>query len=160
MKARRRPAYTLVELMLVMAVLVIAGSMLIPSLRGLHPTFKVTAAVDAVRAAWAHARARAIEEGRPYRFAVVPGTGHYRIAPDQPEHWGGGGAGSGSAGASPSQSAFVLADTLPKGVSFEVGGGSGGGGAAEGGGQSAASVSPSSYSHPIVFLPDGTARED
>jgi hypothetical protein len=141
----------------VMAVIVILGSLLIPSLRGLSPTFNRDGAVDSVRGAWATARARAVAEGRPYRFAVVPGTGHFRVAPDLPEYWSGSGPSAGDHGQPP---AYVRADSLPKGVSFSEGDAPAGAPSASGGGGNNATPSPSSYSNPIVFLPDGTARQD
>jgi len=143
----RRSGYTLLELIVVMAVITILATLSVPSLRTMGSSYKVGAAADAVRAAWAQARAHAIEEGRPYRFAVVPGSGHFRVAPDQEADW------SGREG-----SGYTLQETLPPAVSFSVGG--------EGSAPPAAGSQPSppppasAYSHPIVFLPDGTARAD
>src|SRR5688572_23304930 len=87
---RRRGGYTLFEVVLVCAVLVIAAGLMAPSLRGMFGYFKQQAAVDSVRAAWAQARARAIDEGRPYRFSVESNGTHYRIAPDRQSYWSGG----------------------------------------------------------------------
>src|SRR5262245_26003542 len=90
MTPRRRAGFTLFEVVLVMAVLVIAAALTYPSLKGMYGYFKVHGAVDSVRAAWAQARAHAIEEGRPYRFAVEPDGSHYRVAPDHNDFWNGG----------------------------------------------------------------------
>jgi Tfp pilus assembly protein FimT len=120
---------------LVTAVITIAATLVIPSLEGMYGYYKKNGAVDAVKAAWAQARSRAIEEGRPYRFTALPGTGRFRLAPDQ--------TGSGAAPASDSAGqAGVVEGSLPEGVTFS------GAGAADGSGE------------PIVFLPDGTARDD
>jgi Tfp pilus assembly protein FimT len=156
MTARRsRSGYTLLELVMVCAVLTILGSLIVPSLGGLSGSYKMNAAVDTVRSAWAQARGRAIEESRPYRFAVIPGSGKYRIAPDQPEFWGGG-----SGSSSSSQKALVVEESLPKGVSFSASASSSAAGGAGGSGQDGPAASGGDYAVPIVFLPDGTARED
>src|SRR5262249_50492377 len=60
-----------------------------PTLQSLQGGYKARAASDTVRAAWANARVRAMEDGRPYRFAVVRGRGNYRIAPDEDAFWSG-----------------------------------------------------------------------
>src|SRR6516225_4148084 len=79
-----RRGYTLLELMLVMAVMLMVGAMTVPMLYdSLYGDIKVTAAADKVRARWADCRWQAIEQGRPYRFAVIPNTGKFRIEPYQ-----------------------------------------------------------------------------
>jgi hypothetical protein len=128
--------------------------------------YKVNAAVDSVRSAWAQARGRAIEEGRPYRFAVIPGTGYYRVAPDQADFW----TGSASPTHDPKDPCLVLEQALPRGVRFTLGSGGTSApasrgpaneqGALDDGMTPPAPQPPSSYTSPIVFLPDGTARED
>jgi Tfp pilus assembly protein FimT len=122
-------------MLLVTAVLTIAATLVIPSLQGLYGHYKKNGAVDAVKAAWAQARARAMKDGRPYCFTAVPGTGRFRVGPDQPA--------SGSAsGADSAGQASVFEGSLPEGVWFS------GSGAADGSGAT------------ILFLPDGKARED
>jgi prepilin-type N-terminal cleavage/methylation domain-containing protein len=153
-KTRARNGYTLLEVIVVMAVMVIIAGLAIPSMSGRFPSQKIVAAVDSVRAAWARARAHAIEEGRPYRFAVMQDTGRFRVAPDQEEFWGGGSSSSDSV-------ALILEESLPKGVRFNSAGDSAAAGSADSGNSSSASApSAGSYSNPIVFLPDGTAREN
>jgi Tfp pilus assembly protein FimT len=158
-KRSPRRGVTLFELLLVVGIIAFMAILTVPAMDLFMPDTKVKGSVDQVRAAWADARARAIEEGRPYRFSIVPDTGHYRIAPDSPEYWGGGG--------SPQGECLVLEESLPGGVRFQV---------ADAGNSGAdtsdvpwidpdqksaqASPAPSAYSHPVVFLPDGTARED
>src|SRR5262245_40719595 len=85
----RRSGYTLFEVVLVAAVVLILAALAYPSLRGMYGGYRVTAGVDSVRAAWAQARGRAIEEGRPYRFAVEPNGTHFRVAPDHSDYWSG-----------------------------------------------------------------------
>src|SRR5262249_55446662 len=117
------------------------------SIDGMYPSYKLNASVDAVRAAWALGRAHAIEEGRPYRFAVAPGGGKYRLCPDD----------SSADGAPPSNGdagghSLTLDEELPQGVTFGIGDDDGQ--AAQG------SQSTDGLTTVAVFLPDGTARDD
>src|SRR5436305_6738151 len=84
---RTRPGFTLFELMIVIAIMVVALALAIPSLRVMQPGYKVQGAVDSVRAAWADARAAAAEQGRPYRFSVEPNGRFFRVAPDEDTFW-------------------------------------------------------------------------
>src|SRR5262245_44842920 len=116
---RRRPSYTLMELILVLAVITMLSALAVPSLDSMYGYYKLNAALDSVKAAWALAKAHAIEEGVPYRFSVVPGKGNYRIAPDSNDYWSGGSP----APADPDNPPAVLDDALPRGVTFSMGGG-------------------------------------
>src|SRR5436305_15081288 len=114
----RRPAFTILELSLVLAVLLVAAAIALPSIDAMYGSLRLTAAADMIRAHWAEARARAIDDGVPYRFAVTYGTGNMRVAPDTGEFWSGG---NGSANSAPSQGdspPLVVEDTLPKNVMF------------------------------------------
>lgn len=138
----RRSGYTLIELVLVLALLVILAAITAPSLDTLYGTFRVTAAADSIRAAWAHARAHAANEGCPYRFAIQAGC--YRVAPDAPGYWADAGPNTASTdGASPP---LVLEESLPRGVQLT-----------RGPGPDAAAVE---WVTVATFLPDGTARDD
>src|SRR4051812_631594 len=78
----RRPGYTLVELIVVMAILLVLGAMLAPTLRATSRDTNVKAGADIVRGRMEEARANAIEDSRPYRFSVsVDGT-RVRVSPD------------------------------------------------------------------------------
>jgi type II secretory pathway pseudopilin PulG len=157
---RRRPAYTLLEVTLVVALLAMLTALAYPSLDGMYGHHRLTAALDEVRGAWASGRAHAIEEGQPYRFSVVPGKGNFRLAPDSPEYWEGGNPTPSGNGPQPA----ILASALPRGVTFANGPGGGGGPSSGAGGSNPdtvlASVSPGQYQTLAVFLPDGTARDD
>ena len=83
----RRRGFTLLEVTLVLAVIVLLAAMAYPSIEAMYASVRLTAAADQVRAAWADARAKAIEDGQPYRFAVMPQGGRYRIAPDGGEFY-------------------------------------------------------------------------
>jgi prepilin-type N-terminal cleavage/methylation domain-containing protein len=80
-RAAPRPAFTLLEVLLVMAILLILGAVAYPTLNGMYGDVKVKAAADQVRGAWVEARAQAIEDGRAYKFGVQKDTGKFRVAP-------------------------------------------------------------------------------
>jgi len=90
-RPRQRPAFTLLEILLVLAILVALGAMIYPTLTGMYGDVRVKAAADDVQAAWTEARAHAIEDGRSYRFAVQPSTGKFKVAPDADGFWDGSG---------------------------------------------------------------------
>ena len=70
----RRRGFTILELVLVMTIMVIVGALAFPSFEAMLTSSNEVAARDMVRASWAEIRARALEENRPYRFAVVSGA--------------------------------------------------------------------------------------
>jgi prepilin-type N-terminal cleavage/methylation domain-containing protein len=155
---KSRNAFTLLELMIVLGVLVLTAGLVVVSMRSAQGPYRMTAATDAVRGAWATARSRAIEEGRPYRFAVEPGGRHFRVAPDVESYWAGGN--SGGAAEDPDGPGTILVNNLPPGVRFIVNGQPG---------QlppqdepvATAQAGPSGqWDATCVFLPDGTARQD
>src|SRR5262245_17202923 len=103
------------ELVIVLAVLVMLATLVYPSIDAMYGDYRVTAATDIIRSSWAMARARAIDDGQAYRFAIVPGRGNFRVAPDNSAFWGGGDMPS---SADPGTAPLVLEDALPKGVRF------------------------------------------
>lgn len=154
-----RAGYTLLELMLVMAILVVMAAIAYPTAESMYGHLRLSQAADAVRGAWAQARARAIEEGRPYRFAIVPNQGNFRIAPDSPEFWGSSGPTQGAG--DPANGPLLLNETLPKGLRFSAPDAPAASGPAQG--ESSLpkdGVSPDLWSTRTIFLPDGTASQD
>jgi len=151
-----RTGFTLLEVMLVMAIIVMVAAFAWPSLESSFAYARATAAADSVKAALAQARARAIEDSVPYRFSVVIGSTHWRVAPDRAEFWSGNTPDMSSFGDNPP---LVLEDNLPRGVLFGP----------EGDepvtpmankDDANGDVDPSVYKTLAVFLPDGTARDD
>jgi type II secretory pathway pseudopilin PulG len=155
-RRRRFAAFTLFELMLVLAIMVVAAAISFPSLKSMLASYRVTAAGDSIRAAWAQGRARAMNESRPYRFSIVAGAADFRLAPDSAEFWSGTGSTSQTPGA-----ALILQDALPPGVRFSDPKQPGAANVVD---DSPSVVAPGSdsgaWSTVAVFLPDGTARDD
>ena len=115
-RRRRRPGVTLIEMLLVVAILIVLSAIAYPTLAAMYGDVKVKAAADDVRGAWTEARAHAIEDGRPYRFSVQPGTGRFKVAPDADGFWDGTG-GTTDEGENPP---FTQEGELPNGILFDV----------------------------------------
>ena len=158
-KQPARPAYTLLEVLLVMAIMVLAAAIFYPSVETMYSDTRFTQAADMIRGAWAAARSHAITEGRPYQFAIVPNKGNYRIAPDDTGYWSK--TGAVPAAADPTSPPLVLSDALPKGLRFsssdlpQAGPNPG-----DPSSLPAQAVPPNLWSKKAVFLPDGTSRQD
>jgi prepilin-type N-terminal cleavage/methylation domain-containing protein len=79
MKTRR--GYTLLELLLVVAILVVLTAVAWPALRSPWGRARIEEAGHAVRVALARVRVEAIESAMPYQFRFQPGTGTYEYGP-------------------------------------------------------------------------------
>src|SRR5438874_6921607 len=134
-------------MIVVLAILIVAAAIATPSLSLLSGGPTLNAAADTVKARWAEARARAVADGRPYRFAVMENTGKFRVAPDSPEFWDGTTSDSSSDGARPP---LVVEDKLPQEMRFL--GSPDAAGASQG--------QSNDWTCPIVFMPDGNAQQD
>jgi prepilin-type N-terminal cleavage/methylation domain-containing protein len=146
-----RRAFTLLEMVLVLAITVILLSLAYPSFTSMQRSYRLEGAADAAKGGMASARAQAIEEGRPYRFAIVPGKGNFRVAPDSPAYWSGGQPPPPPDGTAPP---LILEGHL-EGAWF------GEAGQVEEGAATALEkdeVGPDQWKAVAVFLPDGTAR--
>ena len=76
---------TLVELLLVLALLVVVGSLAAPLYEGSFSSLRLRRGTDQVLASWSEARTHAIEAGKIYQFRFEPEGGKYRVDP-----WAGG----------------------------------------------------------------------
>ena len=136
-----RPGYTLTELLVVLAILMVLGAVLAPTFRTMSGNTKTKAAADVVRGSLADARAYAVEQGRAYRVAVSPDGARVRVTPvDDVDP------------ADPTVTPFVSEEDLPDQVSAAL-----------------ASFDPEAgmlmtdadgWVWVATFLPDGTTRED
>lgn len=144
----RRGGFTLLELLLVMAVIVIAAALVVPSFEAMLESRRDFVARDLVRARWAEMRAHAMEEGRAYRFAVTENTGSFRIAPDDDAYWSGKGSDEFD------ELPFILEGQLPEGVLFTTS-------ESAFAGLTQAPAPGDTWGMTIaVYLADGTARDD
>ena len=89
---RARAGFTLVEIIIVMAIVLLVAAISIGSIRLMYADEGTINASDTVRAQWAQAQRRAINDGVPYVFGVVWNEGVWRIAPEGADYWGAGAA--------------------------------------------------------------------
>jgi prepilin-type N-terminal cleavage/methylation domain-containing protein len=144
--ARQRRAFTLLELILVLALIAMIMAAAVPSIQAMLDDARLQEAADTLRSRFAEARAHAIEEGRPYRFAIMPGQSDFRLAPDLPEYWSG--AEDPTATTASNVPPLILEAKLPNDVMFNL---------IDGGGHPSDS---GPWSHLISFLPDGSCDAD
>ena len=162
--ARARRGYTLVEVLVVMAVLIIIAAMALPLIRKPLLRREVQSAADSVRTKMFHARDGAMKSSHVYTFQYQPGSGTYRVSPQQQSSPAGQTDGAGtSAGQDP-----MMADgqhlpcedgSLPEGLHFLADDSPDPDApdatapmVAQGGGANG-------WSDPILFYPDGTTSD-
>jgi prepilin-type N-terminal cleavage/methylation domain-containing protein len=77
-----RRGFTLFELIVVMALLLLLAAVILPSVGAFRGDTRQRAGADMIRGELAIARSRAMEEGRPYRIAISQDGKRIRRAPD------------------------------------------------------------------------------
>ncbi|MBM3994695.1 MAG: prepilin-type N-terminal cleavage/methylation domain-containing protein [Planctomycetes bacterium] len=87
--SHNRTAFTLLEILLVLAIFVIMAAVSVPLMRTMLGDASATAAADAISGQLAEARARAMDEGRAWRVAVWPNSRAYQLAPEDSADWNG-----------------------------------------------------------------------
>jgi len=111
LRSDHRQAFTLMEIIIVVMIFLIIAAISIPTIQSTLDDSRVTASGDAVRGKLAEARARAMEEGRTWKFAFIANTGIYQLAPEDSPEW-----------ETPSQELDerpdLIRDSLPPGVVF------------------------------------------
>ena len=142
-----RSAYTIIELICVLAIIVIIGSIAIPTTQVQLANARVSAAADQVRARVSDARARALEQGRPWKLGFIPGSGMFQLAPEDSQEWTG-------ASQNEVKKTDLIREKLPKDVIFglqkeDVQGATG-----------ASSSAAGKWETIAVYTWDGSARED
>jgi type II secretory pathway pseudopilin PulG len=151
MTMRRRPAFTLFEMVLVMTIMVIVGALASPLVfNALYSDTRVSAAADAVRARWADCRAQALEESRPYRFAVVPNSRKFKIEPYKGTLENADSAFLNDMSGN-TKTGLVIEDTLPEGVRF---------GTKDSPVNTDGGETDGDYVTIAIFMPDGSAQDD
>jgi prepilin-type N-terminal cleavage/methylation domain-containing protein len=133
-----RHGYSLIELLVVMALILLVGAVVVPSLDSFMRDTNVKGAADLCVARLADARSNAIEEGRAYRFSSNPQGTRIRVSPDELDS-------SGVPLESPELPPRIVELDLPKGVILSPDG-----------------QQPSGddgWITLITYLPDGTCKE-
>lgn len=142
-RTHRRSGYTLVELLVVLAILLILGAMLAPTFSATNGDSRVKAGADVVRGRMDEARASAIDDARPYRFSISADGSRVRVAPEGFEE------GMVQPNNDDENPPFFAEDELPKGVTAvpitdEMG----------------PMTDSDGWVRLATFLPDGTCKED
>lgn len=143
----RRSAFTLVELLAVIAIIAITSAMVAPLATGWWRAQKLQEAIDDLRTDWIKARTIAMDEGRRYRFQIMASNKGYRIAPNEISHWSdqSNGVNAPPTGDAEEASGWVLEKNLPDNVQFEAA-------------SDLVNLSGSNTESTWLFLPDGRAR--
>ena len=138
-----RRGFTLIEILAVLALLLILGSVIIPSINGFYGNARQKAGADMVRARLADARALAMETGTAYRVAISEDKTQIRVAPDA-------GFAEAVASTTASVTAKAIETKFEKEVTAQV----------EVDPDEPPPVNNSGYITVVTFLPDGTCKED
>jgi type II secretory pathway pseudopilin PulG len=145
-RAARRAAFSLVEVQVVIAILIILAGLIAPNVAGLKRDSRVKAGADTLRGRMSEARGQAMGHGRPYRMSLSEDGRRLRVAPDVP----------GYAQLEPTTSdadtdaPLVVEESFPDTVTALP----------LLGDDQAAVVDDSGWVRVATFLPDGTCRED
>jgi type II secretion system protein H len=144
-RSARREGFTLMELMLVLAILAMLMAVAYPSLESMYDDFKLKAAADHLLARFAETRSLAIEQGQSYRVAIKPGDTGYKVAPNTSTYWSDATQADDQTGTPP----VVIEDNLPGGITFGLDPGG--------------AIGPSDsngYAPIVTFFPDGSCDDD
>lgn len=79
LKWSRSAGFTLLELLIVLAIVALAAALVVPNVSGVLGANRVTVAADATLAFLREARARAIVHGTTINLEIEPATGGYRF---------------------------------------------------------------------------------
>jgi type II secretory pathway pseudopilin PulG len=163
---------TLVEIVLVTALLVVIGSLVVPIFTNSFTSVRLRRAGDQVLSRWAHARSLAIESGEIQQFRFTPESGAFAIEPWALQPTGDGGAAGRSrplrseqGGDAKPQAATgpdgmpLRNGTLPEPITFHSGQITVTGQADGESGRASLSSSSGAASTPILFFPDGTTSD-
>lgn len=136
MVGQKRRGYTLLEIVLVLAIIAITGALAVPMLENMLAGDKLVSAADMVKSRLSEMQSRAREEGRAYKFTFTESGDSFRIEPCQD-------CAGGTMDSAP------IEDKLPTNITFK--------------GATASSTDGEGDSSPtfeIVVLPDGTSPQN
>ena len=142
-QSNNRKGYTLVEVLAVLVVIIIIGSLVTSTLTGQEGNTKVKAAADDVTGEIAMARSHAMEEGRNYRLSMSSDGTKIRVSLDDP-------AAQESAGDEAQQKQYGSEKQLPLDVTLAL----------TNSGAEAAPADAEGWIRLATFQQDGTCKED
>jgi Tfp pilus assembly protein FimT len=168
----RRRAYTLLELLLVVGILMICAGAVAPSVMGMLASYHLKDGVQKVQSALGSTRVHAIDATSTYEFRFEPGGRHFLAVPTDIEVLNAPGPAVSADGSSLAPGMFQ-AGMLPETLSFQVSASSGpaptspampaasdtGWTAGLGRMPGASDFATVNWSDPIYFRPDGTATD-
>jgi prepilin-type N-terminal cleavage/methylation domain-containing protein len=111
--AQARQAYTLLEVVFVLAVIVIVAALSVPVMRTMLADSRLSASADLIRGRMAETRSKAMEEGRSWKLGFIANTGVYQYAPEDSDQW----ANTSTDAVAQSD---VIRDELPKDIVFAL----------------------------------------
>jgi prepilin-type N-terminal cleavage/methylation domain-containing protein len=118
--ARPRFGYTLLELAVTLAIVVVLASLTWPALLGYMGERTIREEAHRVRIEAAGARIKAIDNGLTYQFRYEPGGRWFVVLPyDRPDVGSGTAAAASGAAATPAPSAPIVSGELPERCRFE-----------------------------------------
>ena len=157
---RRRAGLTLVEVMLVLALVVFMAAIIWPALERPMAAQRLREAGDQVRGVWVRTRVRAMSTGQTYLFRCAAGSSQYVVEAQAGLEPATRGVATADAMAAPltldssTVSAYAEEGTLPEGIVFYSGDA-----AVEAAAEARpydANLADQMWSEPILFFPDGT----
>ena len=178
---RSRRAFSLLEMLLVLVLLVTIAGLTLPALRGALGSHRLREGAKSVRIELAKARLRAMESGRSCVLRYAPGERRFRVAWQDPTETGEQSEGTTRSGSEQGSRGTAATDTsdeldegavidqieLPEGVVFAEKSPSHGLGNGEDESNGAAgplesgvdSTSGEGWSEPVIFYPDGRTTD-
>jgi len=152
-----RRALTLLEVLLVLALLVVLASVVWPALEPVLAGLELRKSGERIRVEWNRARVDALSSGRTILFRYVPDTNRYSIEQRREPQFAPGSGSSQTAVAQPESEAPSREAVLPERIKFvrsEISNNE-----VDASGSTATSTLEGDWSDPVVFYPDGTTSD-
>src|SRR5687767_11308983 len=80
LRARSDRAFTIIEMLLVMAVIVMATAIVVSNIDGVRQAYRLPRAADDLRGILVGLRARAMDEATMFEFSFEPDAAKFRVA--------------------------------------------------------------------------------
>lgn len=113
-----RPGFTLLEMLLVLAVMIALISIVWPSIMRLYADHQLKQSVEEVRLRMASIRIKALDAGIIYQFRFEPDGTHFLVAPYEADDYG---VDESQSDRGMDSSTFHFAGEMPEGLQFRAG---------------------------------------